>query len=376
MSVGAVLGGEGEQTSDLGWICDRYRSRAVGYAFAVLHDHDIAEDAVQLAFARIVARVASGDRALLDDDPERVVIRNTRWAALELVERRRRTDGLEAADESAGVKELSGRVWERSQARQLCDQIAADLPTHYRDVLRMRFVEQHRDTDAAARLRISVKAYRCRLDRALREARQAATRLGIDSLGGLVVVGWRAVVRRSARLQAAVQADGENLNGISQAAIHGGLAIALAAGLVAFPLLAGSSQGAGGPAPLLVAGQLSTSAGGPPATYGSRSQGSSTGCDSCERPAAVLELTGGALPLQLASTGTATLPTSTSQVGSLVGSSQPQVRSAVGETLNAGTGDAGSALATASAAVSPAADLATVPPPSAPSLPVPTPSLP
>ncbi len=408
MSVGAALGGGwrpdlvGEAASggeggrapapDLGWICDRYRSQAVGYAFAILHDHATAEDAVQLAFARIVARVAGGDGALLDGDPERVVIRNTRWAALELVQRQRRSEGLEAADQSAGVMELSGRIWERSQARQLCDQIAADLPTHYRDALRMRFVEQHHDADAASRLGITLKAYRCRLDRALREARESATRLGIDSLGGLVVVGRRAVVCRSTRLQAAVQDGASNLSGVSQAAIHGVLAIALAVGLVVLPLLAGgSSQGPAGHLPVPTGGVRAAYTSGPqvpsagcdrcdrplaspgPATavtaYPSAPQGSSAGCGSCAGYPASSALTGGVLPVTLASTGASAIPASTGQVGSLVGSSQPQVRSVVGGMLSAGEGEAASAISTALVAVSPVGGSAAVPSLPAPSLP-------
>ncbi len=391
VSVGAVLGGgwrpdpvqdalpggKGEQAPDLGWICERYRNQAVGYAFTILRDHATAEDAVQLALARIVARVAAGDRALLDGDPERVVIRNTRWAALDLVQRRRSNEDLEPAEQCAEVMELSGRIWERSQARQLCDQIAADLPIHYRDALRMRFVEQHPDADAASRLGITLKAYRCRLDRALREARQAATRLGIDSLGGLVVVGWRAVVRRSTCLRAAAQASGANLNIILQPAIHGVLALVLAGGLIVLPLLAGgSSQGAGGPGRLLAAGRDSGPTGEVQAAYAPGPPGALAGCGNCDWLPAAPALTGGAVPLPLTSTGSAAIQTSTSQVGALVGSSQTEVPSAAADALDAGVGDATSAASTASAAVRPAGGLATVPSVSAPSLPVATPSLP
>ncbi|MHB1502126.1 MAG: RNA polymerase sigma factor [Candidatus Dormibacteria bacterium] len=408
----AAPAGEGGHAAgpDLGAICDRYRSQAVGYAFAVLHDHATAEDAVQLAFARILARVAGGDAALLDGDPERVVIRNTRWAALELAERRRSSDSLDVADQSVGITELSGRIWERSQARQLCDQIAAELPAHYRDVLRMRFVEQHRDADAAARLRISLKAYRCRLDRALREARHSATRLGIDSLGGLVVVGWRAVGRRVARLQTAVQTCASTLDISPPGLIHGLVTLVLTGGLALLPLLAGGSGQAAGAGRLLSFGGVPGGAGGvlaaqvlgsqgPSALCArcdhpqvwpagaesvastSTSPGPSSGCDSCGGLPIQPALTG-ALPTALTSAATPTIPVSTAQANSLVGPSLSKLASAVGSASTSAASDVLAAAPTTSTVPTtsvpgvPAGGAAAVSPlPTAP-LPTPTPSLP
>ncbi|MHB1500198.1 MAG: RNA polymerase sigma factor [Candidatus Dormibacteria bacterium] len=404
----AAPGGEGGQASgpDLGAICDRYRSQAVGYAFAILRDHATAEDAVQLAFARILARVAGGDGALLDGDPERVVIRNTRWAALELAERRRSSESLDVADQSVGIMELSGRIWERSQARQLCDQIAAELPAHYRDVLRMRFVEQHRDADAAARLRISLKAYRCRLDRALREARHSATRLGIDSLGGLVVVGWRAVGRRVARLQTAVQTGASTLDLSSPALIHGLVTLVLTGGLALLPLLAGGSGQAAGAGRLLSFGGAPGGAGGVLAAQVLGSQGRSALCARCDRPQVWLGTAGavsvasastspspssgcdscgglptqpaltGVLPTALTSAATSTIPVSTAQADSLAGPSLSKLASAVGSASTSAVSDVTSATPSTSVPELSAASPAAVSPlPTAP-LPTPTPYLP
>lgn len=242
--------------ADLGSLCDRYRNQAVGYAFAILHDRATAEDAVQLALTRIVARVAEGDQALLDQDPERVVIRNTRWAALELAKRRRHGERLEVASELADAPAASDSAWDRAQARFLCEQIAANLPAHYRDVLRMRYVEQYADAEGASRLRLSLKAYRCRIDRALQAARLSASRLSIDSLRGLVVAGWYDLARRAARVHGAARAVSglEDSSWASSGALHGMLALLLAGGVAALPIFvvgsgrdwAGAPRGAAG----------------------------------------------------------------------------------------------------------------------------------
>jgi DNA-directed RNA polymerase specialized sigma24 family protein len=226
----------------LGWLCDRYRDQAVGYAYSVLRDRGLAEDAVQLAFARILARVNGGDQELLGDDPERVVVRNTRWASLELLERRRRHETSELNPDQHGATEVTGGVWERSQARMLCDQIAKSLPAHYLDVLRMRYVEGRHDADGAARLRLSVKAYRCRVDRALRAARLNANRLGIDGLGGFVVLGWRGLVRRASRLRSEILGQSSELAQVGSVGAHGLVVLLAIGGLAVAPLLVGGTS--------------------------------------------------------------------------------------------------------------------------------------
>lgn len=237
-AIRATESGDLASDLDLGWLCDRYRDQAVGYAFSVLRDRALAEDAVQLAFARILARVSGGDHDLLRDDPERVVVRNTRWAALELVERRRRNETSELDQEShGGVVETASGVWERSQARMLCDQIAKSLPAHYLAVLRMRYVEERHDADGAARLRLSVKAYRCRVDRALRAARLHANRLGIDSLGGVAVVGWQYLGRRFARIRTGLVGDSTELTQVGSVGAHGLVVLLAIGGLAVAPVL-------------------------------------------------------------------------------------------------------------------------------------------
>lgn len=172
-----------------------HRDIAVAYATRILGDASLAEDAVQRALLQIVLRMRSGDTALLDANPRAVVLRGTRWAALKIVERRAaRGQGERRAANVAGVDESED--WDRAEARLLIADILPSLPPHYRDVLRLRYLEGHPDALAAEQLRCSVKAYRRRLDRALYWARLVALRIGVSLLGGGMAA---AVLRRAWR---------------------------------------------------------------------------------------------------------------------------------------------------------------------------------
>ena len=367
--VGAT--GGTRSPSDLASFCDRYRSQAVGYAFAILHDRATAEDAVQLALTRIVARVAEGDEALLDRDPERVIIRNTRWAALELAKRRRHAESLEMCSEHAEAKVAADSEWDRAQARFLCEQIAASLPAHYRDVLRMRYVEQFADAEGASRLRLSLKAYRCRVDRALQAARLSATRLSIDSLRGLVVAGWCDLTRRAARMHGAGRAA-SNLEESSWAysgALHGVLALLLAGGVAALPIvIGGSGRDLVGP-PNSVGARLggavsSTSRASQLAvTVG---QGPCAGCD--QRPNSLAVTTGG-LPVTVMAPSVPQVVALPGSAGTLGG--QPSVlrlRAVAESALGTVSVLVGSATSPASGV---AGGLAPAAPPAAPTVPTP-----
>jgi RNA polymerase sigma factor (sigma-70 family) len=161
-----------------------HRDAAVAYARRILGDADLAEDAVQRALLQIVLRVRGGDEDLLAANPRAVVLRGTRWAALKIADRHH--SGGEAERRAAAESLVAGddaEEWDRLEARLLVEGILPELPEHYRDVLRLRYLEGRPDAHAAEDLAVTVKAYRRRLDRALVVARLAAGRIGVTSLG-------------------------------------------------------------------------------------------------------------------------------------------------------------------------------------------------
>ena len=186
----APAGGSAD-TDLLDALVREHRDAAVAYACRILGDPHLAEDAVQRAFLQILLRVRAGDDDLLAANPRAVVLRGTRWAALKIADRHMSRD--EAERRAAG--EATGDVledWDRLEARMLVAHILPSLPVHYRDVLRLRYLEGQPDARAAQRLEVTVKAYRRRLDRALVVARTAAVRIGVSSLGAAVLgLVWR-----------------------------------------------------------------------------------------------------------------------------------------------------------------------------------------
>jgi len=170
-----------------------HHAAAVALARRILGDAHLAEDAVQLAFLQILVRVRTGDAALLTANPRAMVLRGTRWAALKLAERDRDRHAAASLDEAGPESTID--PWDHAEARLVSSDIVATLPVHYRDALMLRYVEDQPDDSAAARLALTVKAYRRRLDRALVAARSSATRLGSGTAGALV-----ALVRPRTRL--------------------------------------------------------------------------------------------------------------------------------------------------------------------------------
>jgi len=170
-----------------------HRAAAVGYATRILGDASLAEDAVQRALLQILVRVRAGDDQLLAANPRAVVLRGTRWAALKLADRHSSRDD---AERRAAAEPLAGgddHDWDRLEARMLVEELLPSLPQHYRDVLRLRYLEGRPDATAAADLAVTVKAYRRRLDRALVVARMAAMRMGVTSLGAAAAFSARKV---------------------------------------------------------------------------------------------------------------------------------------------------------------------------------------
>lgn len=176
-----------------------HRDAAVAYATRILGDAHLAEDAVQRAFLQILVRVRGGDDQLLAVNPRAVVLRGTRWAALKLAERHSSRDEAERRAAGEALVADDDHDWDRLEARMLVEDILPSLPEHYRDVLRLRYLEGRPDATAAEDLAVTLKAYRRRLDRALVVARVAALRIGVTSLGAGVLALLRRARARVAR---------------------------------------------------------------------------------------------------------------------------------------------------------------------------------
>lgn len=153
----------------------RYHQTAVRRCARHTGDVALAEDAVQEGYIQVLQRLRSGDDTLLDGSAEGVVQRNARWAASKLMARDRSvTQKARMLDDPS----LGGHddPWVMLEMRWELDAILRNLPVSQREVLRLRYVDRLPDAVSAERLGMTVKAFRCRLDRALLAARQAARR--------------------------------------------------------------------------------------------------------------------------------------------------------------------------------------------------------
>jgi RNA polymerase sigma factor (sigma-70 family) len=151
----------------------RYGAAAVRRTARRTGDHALAEDAVHEGFLQVLQRLRCGDEDVLADHPEHVVQRNARWAASRLMARDRSVSSKARMldDPSLGAP---ADPWDRVEARLLVQDILGRLPVAQRRLLDLRYVQHLPDAVSAARLGLSVKAFRCRLDRALAAARQLA----------------------------------------------------------------------------------------------------------------------------------------------------------------------------------------------------------
>lgn len=151
----------------------RYGEDAVRRCARRTGDLALAEDAVQEGFIQVLQRLRCGDEDLLSAHPAHVVQRNARWAASRLMARDRSSlDKARLLDDPSVAAECD--PWERVDARLVVEEILRQLPLSQRQVLALRYVQRLPDADSADLLGMSVKAFRCRLDRALLAARAVA----------------------------------------------------------------------------------------------------------------------------------------------------------------------------------------------------------
>ena len=151
----------------------RYGEDAVRRCALRTGDRALAEDAVHEGFIQVLQRLRGGDEDLLADHPASVVQRNARWAASRLMARDRSVgDKARLLDDPSLA--VADDPWAQLEMRLQLQEILSALPTAQRRVLGMRYVQRLPDAVSADRLGMSVKAFRCRLDRALLAAREVA----------------------------------------------------------------------------------------------------------------------------------------------------------------------------------------------------------
>lgn len=150
-----------------------YHQTAVRSCTRRLGDRELAEDAVQEGFIQVLQHLQRGGDDLLELNPEGVVQRNTRWAASKLMARDRSLDHkARLLDDPSRLRQAD--PWSQLEMRWQVEEIMRRLPVSQRAVLALRYVERLPDALSAERLGLTVKAFRCRLDRALLAARQVA----------------------------------------------------------------------------------------------------------------------------------------------------------------------------------------------------------
>jgi RNA polymerase sigma factor (sigma-70 family) len=153
----------------------RYHQTAVRRCARRTGDVDLAEDAVQEGFIQVLQRLRRGDDDLLDPNPEGVVQRNARWAASKLMARDRSVTQKARMLDDPSLSRCDD-PWSLLEMRWEVEAILRHLPASQRELLTLRYVQRLPDATSAEQLGLSVKAFRCRVDRALVAARQVAQR--------------------------------------------------------------------------------------------------------------------------------------------------------------------------------------------------------
>jgi RNA polymerase sigma factor (sigma-70 family) len=176
-----------------------YHTDAQRLATRFLSDPERAADAVHTAYLEILRYLLAGRRWYDAGDARSVVLRNTRWAALNTLRQSRR--GAELSG-SRHLDAAGSDDWARLEARALCEQIVGQLRPQDREAIRLHFVEALSHADAAARMGISERAFEGRLYRALRSARRAARGMGVGPAVNLLAclpAGLRTLAKRRPR---------------------------------------------------------------------------------------------------------------------------------------------------------------------------------
>jgi RNA polymerase sigma factor (sigma-70 family) len=162
-----------------------YADDARRAAYGLLHDPDLAADAAHTAFLELLRYILAGKRWYEPAEARAAVLRNTNWAALNVLrtQRRRREVAMPRIAEPAA----EDATWARAEARALSEQVVARLRRSQQAAVRLHFVEGMSSAQAGAQLGISAGAFEARLNRAVRSARRTAHSMGLIALVPLAV---------------------------------------------------------------------------------------------------------------------------------------------------------------------------------------------
>jgi RNA polymerase sigma-70 factor (ECF subfamily) len=160
-----------------------YAGDARRIARAILRDSELAADAVHTGFLEMLRYVLGGRRWADPGDARSMVLRNVRWAALNIQRSRHR---LGFGAQAASGTPSDDVMWARAETQALCEQIVGQLQPQHQETLRLRYVDGLSNVEAAARLGVSTGVVESRLHRALAAARRAAHRVGVAPDGSAV----------------------------------------------------------------------------------------------------------------------------------------------------------------------------------------------
>lgn len=144
-----------------------YRQAMFGVAVAVLRDHHLAEDAVSESFVKIAShmpKVASLDQQERKD----YIIILTRNSAVDLYRQRQMQEGvvdfLEERSDPEGSYTIDDTVFSQEGYERLVQAIH-DLPTTYRDTMKLYYLFEHTTAEIAELLHIKENTVDARLSR-------------------------------------------------------------------------------------------------------------------------------------------------------------------------------------------------------------------
>jgi len=163
--IGRYLDGDRAALDEL---VERYREPAFWIARGVVADDDIAADAVQEAFVRVLQRHDQYDPTRPFRAWFMQIVRNL---TIDFVRRRKPTVEAEVL-ESVGSRSEPDRV-ERRELRERIQTVLAALPEKYRELIRMRDIEGYGSDEIAKIIDVDYGTTRWRIHQARKLFRQA-----------------------------------------------------------------------------------------------------------------------------------------------------------------------------------------------------------
>jgi RNA polymerase sigma factor (sigma-70 family) len=171
-----------ERLDAYGRLVERFRDMACGYAWSLLGDFHLAEDAAQEAF------VVAFERLEQLEKPEAFAgwLRQIVWSACRRATRRRtvRTLDLQAAGDVPSSQPAPVEHLEREETREQVTRILAALPASQREVTTLFYIAGHSQRDIAEFLGIPVATVKNRLNASRTQLKERMVHMVKDTLHG------------------------------------------------------------------------------------------------------------------------------------------------------------------------------------------------